>query len=114
MRLRVNRREVEELAAGVPLKETIEFPGDTQFSYILEGSNYSTPGASFDENVIRVSVPQNEITNWSVGESIGIYFNLPANRTNLRVAIEKDLECVDGAADEHDPLAFPRNIGKNC
>ena len=42
------------------------------------------------------------------------YFDLPADRSVLTVAIEKDLECVDGPPEEKDPEAFPRAIEKAC
>ncbi len=41
-----------------------------------------------------------------------MYFELPANGTVLKIAIEKDLECIEGALEERDPEAFPRGSGK--
>ena len=114
LRLRVNRREVEILSAGKVLEEHIYFPGDTRIAYVLEASNADLPNASFDSGVIRISAPRDQVRAWADGESIGIYFELPANGALLRVAIEKDLECLDGPAEERDPHAFTRGISKNC
>jgi hypothetical protein len=43
-----------------------------------------------------------------------MYFDVAADGASLRIAIEKDLECVDGPEEERDPEAFPRGISKNC
>ncbi len=114
VRLRVNRREVDGLASGASLREQIHFPGDSCISYVLESSNEPRPEASFRQGVIRISAPQTLIEDWATGDSVGIYFELPANGASLAVAIEKDLECVDSAPEERDPDAFPRSMWKNC
>lgn len=115
LRLRVNQREVDTLVEGKVLEERIAFPGDGDFSYVLETS--VTPGgqASFHQGVIRVAAPSGEVKNWAADSaSLGIYFDLPANGSVLKVAIEKDLECVDGPEEERDPDAFPRAALKSC
>ena len=114
VRLRLNRREVADLASGAALKEQVEFPGSGDLSYVLEPSTRPSADASFRNGTIRVSAPQTLLTKWAAGDSIGMYFELPANETVLKIAIEKDLECVDGALEERDPEAFPRISGKNC
>ena len=112
LRLRVNQREVDGLASGALLTEQVVFPGDSQFSYTLQSS--SDAGASFEQGVIRVFAPEEQVSEWARGELIGMYFEFPADGTSLKVAIEKDLECVDGPPDEQDPEAFPRGDLKNC
>jgi hypothetical protein len=113
LRLRLNQREVAQLAAGSPLEERVFFPGDTCFCYILEPSRNYAPEASFHEGVIRVSAPAAWIEEWASTAKIGLYFALPANGAALQVAVEKDLECIDGPPEELDPDAFPRS-GKSC
>jgi hypothetical protein len=114
LRLRVNQREVAGLAAGAVLKEEIVFPGEARMAYVLEPSQNSLPEASFEHGVIRVAAPQTQFREWANSDSVGIYFDLPANGASLRVAIEKDLECVEASPEERDPDAFPRGIRKNC
>jgi hypothetical protein len=113
LRLRVNRHEAADLASGSALEERISFPGDACIRYVLEASAQSCPQASFANNTIRVSAPQHLVRDWAANDTVGIYFELPVNGSELRVAIEKDLQCVDGPADEKDPDAFPRSP-KNC
>ncbi len=114
MRLRLNRPEVENLAAGGSLEERVDFPGGTPLAYILESSPDATPHASFRDGVIRVSAPGWQIKDWARGEAVGLYFQVGGTGTALHVAIEKDLECLDAPPEEHDPHAFPRTTGKNC
>lgn len=114
LRLRVNRVEVDDLAAGAVLEQQIHFPGDARMAYILEASHGASPDASFHDGVIRISAPQDQVRDWAASDSVGIYFELPANGASLRIAIEKDLECVDGPPEEQDPHAFRRSISKNC
>lgn len=114
LRLRVNRPEVENLAAGGSLEDRVEFPGNARLSYILESSSEAAPGVSFREGVIRVSAPDWQVKDWARGEAIGLYFQVAGDRLPLKVAIEKDLECVEEQPEERDPNAFPRSAGKNC
>ena len=114
LRLRLNQREVAGLAAGAALKEEVVFPGDTRMEYILEPSSDDSPEASFTKGVIRVAAPQTQLRAWASSDAVGIYFDLPANGTSLRVAIEKDMECVDASQEDRDPYAFSREARKNC
>jgi hypothetical protein len=113
VRLRLNRREVESLAAGRPLQEGVDFPGHTRLDYSLHSEPVAHPEVSFQNGSIRISAPLKQVKDWAAGDEIGLYFNLPANGATLTVAIEKDLECVDGSPGERDPDAFPRS-GRNC
>jgi hypothetical protein len=108
LRLRVNRPEVEELAAGGSLEERIDFPGGTHLAYLLESSPESPAHVSFRDGVIRVSVPDWEVKDWAKTDAIGLYFHVEAGHKPLKVAIEKDLECIEGPREERDPDAFPR------
>ncbi len=114
VRLRLNRREVETIASGSALEERVGFPGSGTFAYILDANAQFGPEASFRDGVIRVSAPPSELKQWAGSDGLGLYFDLPANGSVLKIAIEKDLECVDGPPDERDPDAFPRATGNNC
>jgi hypothetical protein len=103
LRLRVNRPEVEMLAAGRELAERVAFAGGATLDYILTPSQGARTGAEFDGKSIRVTAPLGE---WARGAEIGFYFDV---EPGLKVAVEKDLECVDGPEDEKDPQAFPRD-----
>lgn len=114
LRLRLNRREAETVAAGSTLKEQVFFPGGNTFAYSLEATERVHAEASFQKGTLRVATPSLELKEWANGAAIGIYFELPANGSMLKIAIEKDLECVEAAPEERDPDAFPRSAGNNC
>jgi len=114
LRLRVNRREADRLRSGETLEEEIRFPGNARIAYVLKTSSDPSPGVCFQDGVIRVTAPEALVRDWAGGNSVGIYFELPADGAVLQVAIEKDLECIDIPAEERDPDAFLRSEGKNC
>ena len=114
LRLRVNQKEVATLASGATLEERVSFPGDGSFKYLLEASVMDVSEAAYKDGAIRVSAPLKLVKHWAGGSEIGIYFDLLANGSILKVAIEKDLECVEGPPEEADPDAFPRANGKTC
>ena len=93
------------LAAGETLEEEVQFPGAARFAYNLTASAGEQPDVSFREGVISIAAPRSVVEQWAAGEEIGMYFDLPP----LRIAIEKDLECIDGPPEERDPQAFPRS-----
>lgn len=113
LRLRVNRREVEALAHGRHLRERIHFPG-SELTYTLEPSPATAAHASFDGHLIRILAPAAELERWASDDSIGLYFDLETAHEPLRLLIEKDLECVEGAPEEYDPDAFSRSAPKSC
>ncbi len=114
LRLRVNQREVASLADGRSLEEAIAFPNDARFVYLFEPNAEGERGAAFEHGRIRIQAPLQDVRAWAQGDAVGLYFDLPAGATTLlRIAIEKDLECVDGPPEEYDPYAFPRSA-KNC
>lgn len=111
LRFRVNRREVESLAAGHSLTEQVCFPDNSKLAYVLESFPSRAPRVEFQGGVIRVTIPVEDLNTWASTHEIGLYFDLPANGNLLKLSVEKDLECIDGPPEERDPDAFPR---KNC
>ncbi len=108
LRLRVNRREVDTLASGQAIREVVRFPNRARFAYVFGSGE---PRASFEGGEMRVAAPLSDIQSWARSEAIGLYFDFPADSATLKVAIEKDLECLDGPPEERDPEAFPREDG---
>jgi len=114
LRLRLNQREVQSLASGAALTEEIVFPGNARMTYTLQGSRGDSPEAKYEAGNISVLAPEELVNEWAGGEQIGLYFELPAATSVLAIAIEKDLVCVDGPAEERDPDAFPRAVENVC
>lgn len=114
LRLRLNQREVRSFASGATITEEVVFPGQARMSYSLRASREDSPQARYEGGHIFVLAPEALVHDWAGGEEIGLYFELPAGTSALTIAIEKDLECVDGPPEERDPDAFPRTAEKVC
>jgi hypothetical protein len=114
LRLRLNQPEVERLASGAAVTEEVIFPGHARMTYTLQASRGDSPEARYEGGHISVLAPEALVHHWAGGEQIGLYFELPAGASALTIAIEKDLECVDGPPEEKDPDAFPRTVEKVC
>jgi hypothetical protein len=110
LRLRVNQKEVDALASGRVLKETVDFPGNTTLSYLLKTAAAGEPQALFAEGSIQITTPRVMISGWAASDDVGLYFTLPTGNSPLQIAIEKDLVCIDGPPGEVDPDAFPREL----
>src|SRR5689334_12823197 len=109
LRLRVNQKDVADLASGRTLAETLVFPAGAEFRYTLAvGESSIEASAQLVASTISVTLPEEKVRRWATEEDVGIYFELPAGDTVLKVAIEKDLECLGAPAEERDPLAYPR------
>ena len=109
LRLRLNQNDVAELASGRKLIETLTFPGGANFQYTLVmGDSSLDASAQLVASTIAVTLPAERARRWAAGDDVGIYFELPAGDSVLKVAVEKDLECLDAPVDERDPFAYPR------
>lgn len=114
LRLRINQQEVETLAGGSSLREEVYFPGGTSLAYVLDLIAGPAPNATLANSTIHVSLPAHEVRQWATSEEIGLYFEFPAGKEELKVAVEKDLVCIDGPEEERDPQAFPRVSPAHC
>lgn len=112
LRLRVNQKEVDALNRGEMLREEVLFPGGACFQYVLKTERIPEARASLENCSIQVAAPRGLVSEWAQGDEIGIYFSVPTDGEALKIAIEKDLVCVDGPEEERDPDAFPREIGE--
>ena len=109
LRLRLNQNDVAGLASGRMLTETVTFPGGTEFQYTLVAPASSTDAsAKLVASTIAVTLPGERTKTWADGDELGLYYDLPAGDAVLKIAVEKDLVCIDGPADERDPFAYPR------
>ncbi len=117
VRLRLNQTEVTKLAESGLLSERVDFPGPVPSSlvYSLRLATDSEIGlAHLEEGEFTVTVPQEQAKIWAnTVREVGLYYkhDLPGGG-NLRIAIEKDFQCVDGPPEEHDPAAYPNPLAK--
>ncbi len=88
------------------------FPGSAELAYVLQSA--AQPSASFENGNILVKVFEQDVHTWAANEEIGLYYQFPSDGAPLTIAVEKDLECLDGPVEERDPDAFPRQAGSSC
>lgn len=108
LRLRLNRNEVAALADGKSLEESVAFPGGATLSYRVFMAATAFASATFSSGVISVALPADSVGKWSQADEAGLYYQLDTAAGPLKIAVEKDLECVDAPEEERDPLAYPR------
>jgi uncharacterized protein DUF7009 len=109
LRLRLNQNDAAELASGRTLVETLTFPGGANFQYTLAAPESSIDAsAQLVASTIAVTLPEERVKRWAAADDVGIYFELAAGDSVLKVAVEKDLECLDAPPEERDPFAYPR------
>lgn len=117
IRLRLNQTEVATLTGIGQLSERVEFPGPppNSFTYTLQsGSHVENGSVRFANGELVITLPDSEAQGWATtAKQVGMYFNHPLdNDTSLRIAVEKDFQCIDGPLDERDPAAYPHPIAK--
>ena len=80
--------------------------GGPRFIYRVEAAEVEKPAVRFTagfETVVTAVLPQEDVKNWSDGSQIGLYFEEP---WGLKVAVEKDFQCLDPRRDEDESDNF--------
>jgi len=112
IRFRLTQGEVAKLRAGAALREATEFAPAQILTYALEpAASIGGVQAGFQDGVIRVRLPENDVAAWADGDIVGMY-----GRTGvLEVAIEKDFQCLTRAGSPEEADAFPNpQAGGKC
>lgn len=96
LRLRLQRKEVQEFAEKGRVEEVIRFDGRNSLTYVLEstGGNESIL-AVMEGAMIRVKIPMELARHWASSDEVGMTGEqtLPTGET-LHLLIEKDLQCL--------------------
>jgi hypothetical protein len=106
VRLRLTRTEVQRLAEGQAIEESVAFaPGDgSTFRYRVCSSAAISGGvATFQAGCVAVELPSSQVTSWATGTEEGIYFD---TAWGIKVAVEKDFKCLDPRTEEDESDAF--------
>ncbi len=112
IRLRLKRREVEQLAAGTSIVEETHFPAAV-LTYRLDVSDGNDFAASFGDGNLVVSVPKPRVLDWAGSDEVSLFAEqkLPGAGA-LSVLVEKDFSCLApdhyrDAADDADTYPHP-------
>lgn len=106
VRLRLTRSEVQRLAGGQSVEESVAFaPGDVStLRYLVRSAAAISRGvATFHDGCVAVELPASQVTSWATGTDEGIYFD---TAWGLKVAVEKDFKCLDPRTEEDESDAF--------
>jgi len=102
IRLRLKRREVDQLIREGSVEEVITFGSDQTLRYRLQTSTaVKVPQAIFSAGEIDVAVPVEIAQRWALGDDVGIEASQPAGENPLQILIEKDFACLNGPAEQN-------------
>ena len=118
IRLRLKRREVEQLAQTGRVEERIIFGTDPEdvFNCVLEVSRVITvPQARCQDRLVIVQVPADSVMRWASSDEVGIETSQSlGDRGQLQVLVEKDFACLNGP-EEQNIDTFPNPLaGTKC
>ena len=105
IRLRLLRREVEELARRGSYSEVTEFGGGSSLTYSIDSSSEAKAvSASFKNEIVSVVVPKEMASEWANTDTqVGIN----AESDGLKILIEKDFACPTRKDDPDNLDSFP-------
>jgi len=112
IRLRLNRREVAQFAAGGKLEESCRYgPGrEDIFSYVLEASRTAPePTVRVAGQTLSVILPEVTAEAWTGTEQVGVTADVAiANGKSMLILIEKEFRRVHGP--NSDPDLYPNPL----
>ncbi len=107
VRLRLDRAEVDRVAADNPVSGTTHFPDGAQFTYALNTHKGEALQACFAQGCIELKVPRSVAQNWANDESeVSIRGSLATSHGALSLLIEKDFECLEPRSGEDQSNRF--------
>jgi hypothetical protein len=96
LRYRLTRPEVERFAIDGVITETAHI-GNEPLTYIIQRTAIDKLSATFKNNVITLSVPQQIAIEWTSTEQVGFDND---NDGNLYLLVEKDFKCLDNVTED--------------
>ncbi|HUO09261.1 MAG TPA: hypothetical protein VM008_13220 [Phycisphaerae bacterium] len=109
LRLRLNRTELDQLAATGAVEDCIQFAPTQQLIYRIRAAAPGTAlSATFNHDAITLSVPSTDIKTWQATDQVGLYASQDlGNSRHLEITLEKDFDCLHRDPQLRDKAAFP-------
>ena len=109
VRMRVTKSEVEKLRSGGTISESTDFgTGEAKFRYELSVGAVHVPQAEFQDNCVRVLIPEDGARVCMDSENVSIESMQPIGDNRfLTILVEKDFACLMPREGEEDVDAFP-------
>ena len=102
IRLRVTKSEVERIARGVPVEETVDLH-PVPFAYSLVARETVNIEAIFDGGSLSVVVPAHQAEEWAFGDAVAMETE---DGAEVKILIEKDFACVKPRVGEDETDMF--------
>ncbi|MFT5500200.1 MAG: hypothetical protein ACI88G_000326 [Woeseiaceae bacterium] len=118
IRLRLTRKEVDQVLQDALVRGRVAFAGSNTFDYVLESSPATVNAeAHISNNVLTVRVPEQDIRDWATSEQVSIMSEQFLDGGGaLKILVEKDFACLaprDGE-DESDMYPHPLDGQESC
>jgi hypothetical protein len=116
LRLRLTRREIDELCEQGRVAQAIHFGPGSALEYAIELGAGDRVGARFEAATVTVMLPQTLAVTWARGDEVGISAIQPLPEGELALLIEKDFHCLVPRGEQDDD-AFPHpkaESGASC
>lgn len=118
-RLRLSQSEVDELAVGRTVSDSIAFGprADDRLSYrVVVADEVSAIRAELSDGVITFLLPANTALEWAAGDKVSIEAEQAVGEEGaLSILVEKDFACLNPRRGEDEGEMFPNpNAGTEC
>jgi len=110
IRLRLTRGEVDRIAKGEPVEETVAL-APVPFAYSLTAREAVKIEAIFDGGSLSVIVPAHRAVEWASGDAVGME---TGDESEVKILIEKDFACVKPRSGEDEADMFENPNPSAC
>ena len=101
LRFRLKQFEVEAFATHHLIKEEVVFGPSMRLQFILCAASVSCMQINYQPGKVTVSIPQAIVEEWTGTALVGFQDAVAtASGEIIKVLIEKDFKCFDGAEEE--------------
>ncbi|MEL7144886.1 MAG: hypothetical protein AAFO69_00855 [Bacteroidota bacterium] len=111
LRLRLQQQEIQKLAAGQAVVETVNFPIGDQLHYAVEPVGVGAEvTATFQNSKISVKIPGELLDGWEMDDRVGIYQEMKSAEEAFSIAVEKDFKCLHKRPGEDESGNYPHPL----
>ena len=111
IRLRLNRKEVEEFARKNRVSAAVNFSGSALRYTLIVAPGCIAISAAFSDGEVVVSVPLETAREWTATDQVGLHAEQSlAAHGSLAIDVEKDFQCMHKGDDTRDPDAYPNPL----
>lgn len=105
IRLRLTQNEVKRVAAGEPIRESLQLTDGYVLHYELTHGNEHRLMAHFDNAALSIKAPVNALSVWAHGDAVAV--ECDTDVTGPSILIEKDFACLTPRPGDDDEDTFP-------